>query len=813
MAGKKSFFTWAFCLCVLIIVSFNLFGETRVNASQEQEELWEEAAAAAQKQWKQWGKAAEPSQEQWKNGADGAQKSGALEQGKQRQGKEAMWQNQQNQWVQGSFTEAIANASDKGTVVVLSDVMLTEVITISKSVVITSYDENAPCTIKTMAQDTDDSQSKGRIFTVTGGELRLQDIILDGGKTNGASGYHPLVCVNGSYAILRMIDGAVLQNGENKSQSMCGGGVNIRKGQLFMYEGSKILNCKARHGGGVEVNSSGRYQQAMFGMAGGSIDGCEADCGGGVYVNIGMFQMMGGEITGNSAVKEDDGSQRTGGGGIYVAGTGLSTPGAVLINGGRLTGNKGANGGGILVQSGYSLLQMQSGTLEGNTAKNGGGISIILGTMKLYGGTVTGNTAVSYGGGILGCPNSVIELKGNPKVSGNTAGDTKDRFDNLYLDGADDDTPPSPTSPIRLCGPLTDGVELGMSRWVCPDDGSHPYRDMIVPYNYTISQDDFARLCDNRESGSKGLYADNMDKYALIPYDGKIVMVLAVDIKLNKDSILFDIEDSEDLTASLTAAVTPDNAPLKDVEWTSSDTSVATVDENGTVTRVGLGKAVIKATTSAPYHAYAPCDVIVAEIYQITYKLEEGQWKEDESNPSFYTSESDEIILHNPVRSGYNFVGWIGTDLTEPTLTVKIPKGSVGEREYTAVWEKAEEGSEPAEPTPSQPSEQPEENKPEGDKPENNGTEDGGNVNGVIVEAKITVETETIDMDSHQETVGQDVSLTNGTSDAGNSKTTRNPRTGSYITWLFAAAVLSALCMLILTFWKVKRKKSAGKKK
>lgn len=47
----------------------------------------------------------------------------------------------------------------------------------------------------------------------------------------------------------------------------------------------------------------------------------------------------------------------------------------------------------------------------------------------------------------------------------------------------------------------------------------------------------------------------------------------------------------------LTATVAPDEAAEKSVTWTSSDTSVAAVDENGLVTVTGPGKAVITVST------------------------------------------------------------------------------------------------------------------------------------------------------------------------------------------------------------------------
>ena len=47
---------------------------------------------------------------------------------------------------------------------------------------------------------------------------------------------------------------------------------------------------------------------------------------------------------------------------------------------------------------------------------------------------------------------------------------------------------------------------------------------------------------------------------------------------------------------------------------------------------------------------------------------------------------SDDITLVNPTRTGYTFLGWLGTGLTELTMSVTIPHGSTGDRTYTAAW-------------------------------------------------------------------------------------------------------------------------------
>ena len=70
--------------------------------------------------------------------------------------------------------------------------------------------------------------------------------------------------------------------------------------------------------------------------------------------------------------------------------------------------------------------------------------------------------------------------------------------------------------------------------------------------------------------------------------------------------------------------------------------------------------------------------------YTITYDLAGGTV---EGNLDTYTVEMDTFTLKNPTRPGYTFTGWSGTGLDgENNMTVTIPKGSTGERRYTAHW-------------------------------------------------------------------------------------------------------------------------------
>ena len=78
----------------------------------------------------------------------------------------------------------------------------------------------------------------------------------------------------------------------------------------------------------------------------------------------------------------------------------------------------------------------------------------------------------------------------------------------------------------------------------------------------------------------------------------------AASITLNKTAITLKATESETLTANVMPATTTD----KTVTWTSSDDKVATVDANGTVTAIAVGKATITATCGS---VKATCAVTV----------------------------------------------------------------------------------------------------------------------------------------------------------------------------------------------------------
>ena len=69
--------------------------------------------------------------------------------------------------------------------------------------------------------------------------------------------------------------------------------------------------------------------------------------------------------------------------------------------------------------------------------------------------------------------------------------------------------------------------------------------------------------------------------------------------------------------------------------------------------------------------------------YTITMDLNGGSGQEK----VVYTITDEDFELPTPTRNGYEFVGWTGERITTPQTSVKIPKGSTGNKAYTANWQ------------------------------------------------------------------------------------------------------------------------------
>ena len=101
--------------------------------------------------------------------------------------------------------------------------------------------------------------------------------------------------------------------------------------------------------------------------------------------------------------------------------------------------------------------------------------------------------------------------------------------------------------------------------------------------------------------------------------DVTVVPTMVESIALNMSDLELKLDD----TYQLEATVSPSDATNKSVAWTSSDESVATVDNNGLVTAVGIGDVDITAAANDGSGVAANCHVTVEPIMATSIKLNE----------------------------------------------------------------------------------------------------------------------------------------------------------------------------------------------
>ncbi len=127
-------------------------------------------------------------------------------------------------------------------------------------------------------------------------------------------------------------------------------------------------------------------------------------------------------------------------------------------------------------------------------------------------------------------------------------------------------------------------------------------------------------------AGCKSAYqsANHWKKF----YNIKEIPTLSTSIALNQTTATLEVTE----TITLIATILPENATDKSVEWSSSDETVAVVDENGVVTAISIGEAVITATTADGSNLSASCKVTVAPTLAVSIELDQTEASVEEKS-------------------------------------------------------------------------------------------------------------------------------------------------------------------------------------
>lgn len=203
----------------------------------------------------------------------------------------------------------------------------------------------------------------------------------------------------------------------------------------FKIDKTTVLDLNGRNIDGGNVTYTGDNQSVLYVV--GQLTLCDSSSS-----NVEAQ----GKITGGTGTS--DGS----GGGVYVDSTGVFT-----MLGGNITGNTAVNGGGIMNEGTFSMVNgsiANNSCINGNTIAVGGGVANN-GNFNITGGSITGNIVPSggTGGGVANIGNMTIS--GNVNISGNKV-DTANN--NLVLVGIGGKFPK-----ISLAGALTNTNSIGVS--------------------------------------------------------------------------------------------------------------------------------------------------------------------------------------------------------------------------------------------------------------------------------------------------------------------------------------------------------------
>ena len=156
-----------------------------------------------------------------------------------------------------------------------------------------------------------------------------------------------------------------------------------------------------------------------------------------------------------------------------------------------------------------------------------------------------------------------------------------------------------------------EGMSLNTTELTLAPDGTAVLIPVLQPENannveliWTSSDESIATVDEN---GNIKAIKEGTVTITVKTADGKYIASCIV--KVSKETIKVEgvtISGSKEVniggTINLTAKVTPDNATNKDVSWSSSNPSVAKVDQNGNVTGIKAGKVTITVTTADGGH-------------------------------------------------------------------------------------------------------------------------------------------------------------------------------------------------------------------
>lgn len=436
------------------------------------------------------------------------------------------------------------------------------------------------------------SASSGGIITINGGTIATT-----GGNLGAGIGSL------GAGGTIEIKGGDITATGGNLGAGI-GGGDNDSGGEITINGGDKII--ATGNGGGAGIGGGSQQSGGTITIHGGEIVATgysgSAGIGSGFAASIGsatVINIDGGIVT---ATCSDDALETLGGAGIGNGGVANSSA-AITISGGTVTatGGEGADG----IGRGEDNLSTQPATFSTGDAGN----AVIYATAGESGEAIVGSSSPTDWDAIIFTPGEGDGAANSGKAYGDVklVNDLTIKSDQSLTIPAETslEIPEDVTLKIAEGGTLTIGGELVVYGELEGYNGNGVHR--AVETEWLTDENDHWHAC-----AIENCAEHQFDKAAHSFTDGKCSVCGYVQpvesLSLSETSLTMTVGDSK----TLTATVEPDTATNKDVTWSSSADSVATVVD-GTVTAVAAGSATITATSVDDPAITATCEVTVKE--------------------------------------------------------------------------------------------------------------------------------------------------------------------------------------------------------
>ena len=127
-------------------------------------------------------------------------------------------------------------------------------------------------------------------------------------------------------------------------------------------------------------------------------------------------------------------------------------------------------------------------------------------------------------------------------------------------------------------------------------------------------------------------------------------------------------------TATLTATISPENATNKDVEWSSQNSSIARIDQNGKITAVSPGNTVIEAKSESTGTVIATCNlsvIVTCDSLSITNKT---VWDDDAGEYCITLNHGNTLQLKCDVSPSDATEGIIWLSLTRRAVLPRLDR-------------------------------------------------------------------------------------------------------------------------------------------